>query len=151
MRKRRIFLIGIPVAVVAVVGLVMVLTPAREPEYKGKKLSEWVMKLSPFYDDADKIHGIEAISQIGTNALPYLIKWVGYETPAWKKQASRSVNRIFRVNWNFLMRCRPTTVRWARDSPCENLLRKQHRQSESLAASRTTPNGTRAGLLPWEH
>jgi len=42
MPKRRILIILFPVAAAAIMGLVLVLTCEREPEYEGKKLSEWV-------------------------------------------------------------------------------------------------------------
>ena len=63
----------------------------REPEYKGRKLSKWIQDgamattsllstppyvLSPKLQPADRAAKIEAIQNIGTNALPYLLKWI---------------------------------------------------------------------------
>jgi HEAT repeats len=53
-----------------------------EPVYQGKKLSNWVISLglarfgmAPAEDQKD------AILQIGTNALPFLVKWITYPAP----------------------------------------------------------------------
>jgi hypothetical protein len=85
MTKRRILLIGIPVAVVAIVGLIMALTREREPEYGGKKLSEWVEE----YESESRLAGNpiiadRAIRELGTNAIPYLVAWLRYNPPTWK-------------------------------------------------------------------
>jgi hypothetical protein len=56
--------------------LVLVVCPEPEPEYGGKKLSEWVMRCTVHH--YDQIHILRtneeagaAITHIGTNALPY--------------------------------------------------------------------------------
>jgi hypothetical protein len=87
-RKTLIILAGMVVAAV----LVVVLWPReKEPEYKGKKLSEW---LKQYYQnsgiptakmDAQKfLEAQEAIRQIGTNGVPLLVKWIKYERPGWR-------------------------------------------------------------------
>ena len=46
----------------------------------------------------------EAIRHIGTNALPYLLKWFRYETPEWKTNYYRAVNSLVRgsnPDWTF--------------------------------------------------
>src|SRR6266853_6636592 len=90
-----------------------------EPRYNGMKLSEWLarfkdppmvikwdeqnsrmiireMRLTP---GPSKEEAAEAIRQIGTNALPCLVRWVAYEKPAWKKwllQISTNIPTVFR-------------------------------------------------------
>ena len=96
MPKRSILLILFLVVAVAIVGIVMVLWPKPEPEYEGRKLSECVIELAKPTTMAEIGAAKEAIRQMGTNALPYLIQWVGYETPALKKQVSWVAIRIFR-------------------------------------------------------
>jgi len=94
MLKRRIIATLAALAALFAV-LALVLRPKQEPQYGGHKLSEWVVQLvkptsmgtttfvfgswGTAIADAQK-----AIRQIGTNALPYLIEWIGYETPTWK-------------------------------------------------------------------
>ena len=48
-------------------------------------LFEWVMKLPDH--EAEK-----AIREIGTNALPYLLKWIRYDMPSWKMRFYETVN-----------------------------------------------------------
>jgi len=70
MRKRWIYLLLLTVGVLVGV-LAVIFSGEREPEYGGRKLSEWVQKLpsnaAPDGDSAAE----KAIRQIGTNSLPY--------------------------------------------------------------------------------
>jgi len=103
MRKRWVYVI----VVVLVVGgvLVGVLgSREREPEYGGKKLSEWVITYETNYVHHPNVHSEEAdeapkaIRHIGTNALPFLLKWMAYETPRWQRTLFPALSkaRMFR-------------------------------------------------------
>src|SRR5207237_4173448 len=98
MRKRRIYVIMIAVGIF-VGALVLVLIPSRErePSYGGKRLSEWVDSYGterrdlPYpsavpHQDADV-----AIDHIGSAAVPYLLKWMVYETTAGQKRFYQGV------------------------------------------------------------
>src|SRR6266404_5673866 len=97
MRYRRIYLLVIGVAGFLVL-LAVGLKPAREPEYMGKRLSEWVelgytsapqFWIPPWFVDGTRAtpEAVDkAISRIGTNAVPYLLKWIRYESPPWKRR-----------------------------------------------------------------
>lgn len=58
----------------------------REPVYQGKTLSEWlrayVVSGRPGMEQ-QRAAAKEAVCQMGTNALPWLVSWVGYEPPRW--------------------------------------------------------------------
>jgi len=107
MRKRRIYLI----LVVLVMGWVLIRVFASrqpEPEYDGRPLSFWVYVLcwdgyrSGGYAD-------ETIRHMGSNAIPYLVTWIGCETRPWKWKLAAAVNPIigrFKPSWQ---------VDWARD------------------------------------
>ncbi len=83
MRKRRVCLLLI--AVLLFVGwLVDLSMRSREPEYAGKRLSEWVLAIR--LDHSKERVSERAIRQMGTNAIPYLVKWLGYEAPPWKRK-----------------------------------------------------------------
>jgi hypothetical protein len=41
---------------------------------------------------------LEAISVIGTNAIPHLLKWICYEPPVWKSKSLVVMNKVFRRN-----------------------------------------------------
>jgi HEAT repeat protein len=51
----------------------------REPEYNGKKLSEWLALQNDRPEDVEV-----AVRVIGTNALPVLVKCAEYQLPHWR-------------------------------------------------------------------
>jgi hypothetical protein len=51
----------------------------REPEYNGKKLSEWLALQRYRPEEAS-----DAIRAIGTNALPVLVSWTELQVPDWR-------------------------------------------------------------------
>jgi len=91
------------VGVVVLVGVIVVIVPEREPEYGGKRLSEWVEGVLGASTEGRK-QNYEAIGNIGTNALPYLVKWVGYDMSPWKRKfyssPSPAVKRL-RAFWHY--------------------------------------------------
>ena len=80
-RGWRILLLIAAFALVAV-GLAMLWPGEREPEYKGRRLSSWIESQSPKRYPGDFPERIAAVRHIGTNGLPYLLKWIeGAELP----------------------------------------------------------------------
>jgi hypothetical protein len=86
-RRKRIFIV-FAVCVFVGIGAVALWPSEKEPEYNGKNLSHWLKAyLRPgalpvlIETDAD-----DAVRQIGTNALPFLVKWiqVNPKSPAWR-------------------------------------------------------------------
>ena len=78
-RKQRNFLILIACLLAALV-LVAVSFRNREPHYKGHSLSYWVTLYGDTaWDEGGDPKAREAISHIGTNALPFLLNWIRYE------------------------------------------------------------------------
>jgi len=72
----------------------------REPEYGGKRLSEWVEE----YSTSRSVVSVDAIGHIGTNALPYLLKWIRYKAPPWKAkmlEAASSALQTINGKWGF--------------------------------------------------
>ena len=83
-RKRVAFIL------LAVTGSVIVyamLHQEDEPEYKGRRLSEWLVWKS----QVDFYKAETAVRAIGTNAVPYLLKWINYEIPAWRISLDKKV------------------------------------------------------------
>jgi hypothetical protein len=77
MCKRRHILLLLAAALLA--GAVIVaLIPAREPSYGGRKLSEWLRLYMEGGRPAQE-QARHAIRQIGTNAIPFLLRWIQYE------------------------------------------------------------------------
>jgi len=80
MRKRRIYL-GLLLLAVAIAAMVVFREP--EPKCWGKRLSQWVDELPP-YGHATTQAG-NAVREIGTNSVPYLLKWIAYDPPLLKR------------------------------------------------------------------
>jgi len=84
-RRKRIFIV-LAVCVLVGIGVVVFWPGEREPEYNGKKLSEWLIYWGKAQSDQQVWEVENAVRHIGTNSLPYLIKWMSYEPPAWKEK-----------------------------------------------------------------
>src|ERR1043165_3334350 len=103
MRNRRIILLLLAVAVLVGV-LVVVLPREREPEYGGKRLSEWVERYATPPHMRQTEEAADAIRHIGTNAIPYLLKWIKYDPPSWKNKLYKALNFTFeRVNRDWML------------------------------------------------
>ena len=70
----------------------------REPRYQGKTLSGWLqegawtsLRLTSTQE--------EAVRSMGTNALPFLVKWVQYVTPPWRVRFTMTVRRVVGRFW----------------------------------------------------
>jgi hypothetical protein len=72
--KSSLFLAG---AVVAGVALVYV-GRDHEPSYRDRSLSDWLAALTDHSPDGDPEKAEEAIRQIGTNAIPFLVRYGSY-------------------------------------------------------------------------
>jgi hypothetical protein len=88
MRRRRIFLI-LSGCLAAVTLAIFIWPGAREPEYNGVPLSKWLERYGAAYGEDEPARPAGAILQIGTNALPFLLRWIQYEAPGWRKQLDR--------------------------------------------------------------
>ena len=56
----------------------------KEPHYRGRSLSQWAKSSDDHWNATaarDARHPAEAILQIGTNALPFLLDWIAQEQP----------------------------------------------------------------------
>ncbi len=84
-RKRKHLLIVASGAVILLALFFLVTTADNEPVYNGRRLSEWVTLHSNAYRIRNSSLGVSkeeaatAIRAIGTNGLPFLNEWTGYE------------------------------------------------------------------------
>jgi len=62
--------------------------PSKEPEYQGRKLSDWVDILGDGKSKEQKAQAVEALREMGTNALPILVDKICAATPRWKQEIS---------------------------------------------------------------
>jgi hypothetical protein len=86
-------------ALIAVVTVLVWPRGEREPEYQGKKLSEWLEVYSQtFPDSSERIEAhrgaARAVREIGTNSLPWILKWIHYERAPWRDGLDRVVKKL---------------------------------------------------------
>lgn len=81
-----------------------VILAEREPSYGGRRLSAWVSDIRPkiyfpwdwrVVTPRESTNARQAIREIGTNAVPYLTKWIAYRQPTWKTNVIWRANRIW--------------------------------------------------------
>jgi hypothetical protein len=97
-KRRRVILILLACLMAGVVAFI-VWPGEREPEYQGKKLSEWLTLYSQTFSDESgrkEAHAsaAQAVRHIGTNAIPYLLKWIRYETPDWRNKLESHIEKL---------------------------------------------------------
>jgi len=104
-RKRKRLLLAFAGIVAVVAGRFLFLNHNTEPTYDGRPLSEWVVIAAPMnpspYTQSEKEAATEAIRAIGTNAVPHLVEWIGYEPKGLRKLMSlgyRMVPNRFQTN-----------------------------------------------------
>src|SRR5262249_20059643 len=74
----------------------------KEPEYRGKKLTEWMRPYEQDYQwhgriwisEEDQVVVDDAVRHMGTNALPWMLKWIAYEPTAWKAEFWRILSKL---------------------------------------------------------
>lgn len=68
----------------------------REPTYEGKSLSSWLGLLPApnrgFLGPRQAAQ--DAVIQIGTNGLPYMLRWMRYDPPPWRRRAVVAVDQL---------------------------------------------------------
>jgi hypothetical protein len=83
MWRKRSLLVFLAVWLVGVV-VCWILTRPREPSYDGRRLSQWLAIAAERAGVAESGEEAKAIRAIGTNAIPYLLKWMEYKRPWWR-------------------------------------------------------------------
>jgi hypothetical protein len=94
----------------ALVGLLTLFSAEHQPTYKGRSLEHWLKVYgSPeSYGKGAGAEAEEALRSIGTNAVPFLLKWVAYEThPSRSKQFA-----ITAISMLPLLKNHPWVKRW---------------------------------------
>ena len=96
--RQRLLLLFVPAFVLGLGGVAFFsLRGEREPEYNGWKLSQWLeacagrspKEYPPGYSVA-----AEAVQHMGTNALPFLIKWIQYQPSPWAARARTLIRKL---------------------------------------------------------
>jgi hypothetical protein len=77
------------------IGVVAFWPGEREPEYDGKKLSDWLAVQNERPTEVS-----DAVRAIGTNGVPILIRWVEYQTPPWRYRLARMYFKVSRFMYS---------------------------------------------------
>jgi hypothetical protein len=91
-RGRRILLI-IPASIILFTLLSVPLWPKQpeEPEYRGLKLSQWLSVRK--FQSVPPETTADALEHFGSNALPFMLRWVRYQPPAWRYKLDTWISR----------------------------------------------------------
>jgi hypothetical protein len=97
MRKGRFYLILLAMSFLALV-LLKLFGAAREPVHGGRTLSQWVMGFTYSAELARSTPAEreKAIHMMGTNALPFLLKWIRYEPSPLKANFYNLLNSVLK-------------------------------------------------------
>src|SRR5689334_3215921 len=92
MRKRITLFVLLACGILGV-GLLPALFQKPEPSYGGYRLSQWVIGLN----GECSVVQATALDAIGTNAVPFLLEWLRYDTPKWKAVLLDGENKVRRI------------------------------------------------------
>lgn len=116
MRKRWTIWAAAGCALAAVIATLTFRTE-REPEYGGRKLTEWLKLYLQSPDRfTDGREAAEAVRHIGTNALPWLLRWADYEPPGWRMTVGTNAPALARRSGVFR-----SAYLWLLNRPAEDL------------------------------
>ena len=71
-----------------------------QPRYQGRSLSAW-LAISYEQGSVSDEEAREAVLHIGTNALPYLLRWIQHQPPRWHYSLQRFLPSRIWENWSF--------------------------------------------------
>jgi hypothetical protein len=101
MCKRRTLLLALALLLLTSLAW-LYLRPLDEPKYQDRYLSEWLSAYRDFpYRPTNHAAADVAVRNIGTNALPHLLKWMRYQRPQWKSTLNGNLPRRVRGNATF--------------------------------------------------
>jgi hypothetical protein len=123
MKRLRIILISLAVLLVGV--LVLCLVQPKEPSYQGRKLSEWLRYYYESGWDLDKFADVgastraseHAVKEIGTNAIPALLRWLKTKASPIKIKLNSLLDRQSVISFRF-----KTTNDWSKLAECGFLM-----------------------------
>jgi hypothetical protein len=74
--------------------LLVILFPERQPEFGGISLSQWVAKLDGSDPEISTHQAELAIRSIGTNGVPFYLKWFQYQERPWRTRLANQAARL---------------------------------------------------------
>jgi hypothetical protein len=117
MKRKRVIVAYIVAAIVIAAVMGYALRP-REPEYQGRRLSEWQEDFDGDQETLDK--ATMAVKEMGTNAVPFLLDAIRAKEPVWE-------SKLVWLKWK-VMGITGHREPWSGDTP--------NRQGENEAVSK---------------
>jgi HEAT repeat protein len=93
-RSKLVIRLGLLAVAVGLVIFVLVRPGAREPEYRGRPLREWLVEFDHGYGTTNYSAAQEAIRAMGTNCLPFLIGYLRSKDPPFNRHWVRLKARL---------------------------------------------------------
>src|SRR5436190_18593574 len=93
---KRGYYVGLAVGLLVVLAAFFLLLPrSGEPKYRGKTLSDWLINYG-WGNNREQSEAVLAIQKIGTNAIPWLLKWRSPQPPGkpWQAKLASFVNKL---------------------------------------------------------
>jgi hypothetical protein len=99
--KKRCVLIIISGCLAAAVIVFLLWPRAREPEpeYNGIALSAWLERAGQPFNHQFEAEFAKAIRDMGTNALPYLVRAVDFHPSGWRLSLGIKISKLSRAAW----------------------------------------------------
>jgi hypothetical protein len=85
-KRKRLLIITVSFLVAVILGALL-WPHEREPEYNGLTISKWLDRWANGHSEGF----VFAVSEMGTNATPFLLRAVGYKQPRWEAWLAGSI------------------------------------------------------------
>jgi HEAT repeat protein len=86
MKRRKFRVLLLAILALAAVAIVLVQPSPREPVYQGRPLRAWLVEFDRGYGSTNYAAAQEAIHAMGTNSLPFLIRYLRSKDPSFNNQ-----------------------------------------------------------------
>jgi HEAT repeat protein len=93
MRKRKMLLLTLS-SILAIAILLWAVLRSPEPRYQGHSLSAWLHIWAFSHTVKQPEEAKQATIQIGTNAVPFLLQYIRYKPPRWKKPTTTAFRKL---------------------------------------------------------
>ena len=91
-KKGKPVMLALLVCILFIFAIIGTRPNVEEPRYNGQPLSYWLGLYQQYvyeYQSPEAATARQAVLNVGTNALPILLRWIEYEPPAWREKLVR--------------------------------------------------------------
>src|SRR5258708_5803766 len=94
MRRPLSILLPLVICGLFIVVLGPILFSNREPSFKGRTLTHWLTMDYLAGSPEQEQEPIDAVRRIGTNALPFLLKWISCQSSPWQDKIDAAIGKL---------------------------------------------------------